>query len=206
MVPLHTWDGLRGLGSPLYMCGRRLEYPDYVLKYQKAIFAQIGCFLAHFILNKPNLWNLDTFVWDETNPSNYQNYYKCTPKGRDMCWRTERIPSYGENPLAVVSAGSNPARFWIVICLFKCLPVSFKYHFFFCDLILLGYCPKVKATFRVVRSCQKDLGVGGTNSLTNFCNHTRSNHSATALVARVQLWPITWQCTAWDISVTQHTL
>ena len=39
----------------------------------------------------------------------------------------------------------------------------------------------------------KGLQSRGAKSFTNFCNHARLNHLATALVARVQLWPTTRQ-------------
>ena len=57
---------------------------------------------------------------------------------------------------------------------------------------------KVRATVPLMHHTLVPKGlhcrVGRANSFTNFCNHARSNDSATALVANVQLWPITQQC------------
>ena len=63
------------------------------------------------------------------------------------------------------------------------------------SLITMDMNTKVKATFPLTRHTLMPKGLQSrrANSFTNFCNHAQSNHLATVLVARVQLWPITRQ-------------
>ena len=64
---------------------------------------------------------------------------------------------------------------------------------------------KVKATIPLTRRTLVPKGLQSRRGqFTNFCNHARSNHSATALVARVQ--DDQSHGSAWGTSVTHHML